>query len=278
MEFTYNASALGAGGIIQQGERTTLIPSLASVALPPTGGEGFAEVLNYYSEPLAFSRAATHVYGRQLGNSNLYTTETSVEISDLRIFDKLWINQLKATVSSTRGLEDDEDHSFNLDVTYTGVLVAGKELIPSIDVSIRSLTRYQQLRNLLTAGTVNLTNGLIPSTNKQALAERFGADSPAALDNLVSQNKPLQGSIVDKAGEAGPVEVSGGVKVKHHKVFVPGLGTARFGELMIKPGRRRVNLLRISLGTNEIEFTEGTGDGGTMAVGSVEGNGCPVVP
>lgn len=306
MEFTFNASAIAAGGIIERGDVTTVIPSLASVALAPTGGEGRTVVSDYFSEELSFSHAETRVYGRELTGRGLFTTFTYVLVKDLRVFDKLSIGELRATVTSTRGLEDGDDHDFELVASYRDVVVAGKEVDPKIDISIESMRRYHHLEQILnapafsTAGRApKLPDGVIASADKKGLAERFNARSPEVLSGRLKERKAVQGSLIEK--------VEGRVSQrKHHKIFIPDFGTVRFGELMLKPGRRRVNLLRITFGNKEtldldresperesgqavrksrsaaMSFLEDPQPpaplGGSMTIASVEGNGTVVGP
>src|SRR5688572_26031926 len=119
-EFTYNASALGAGGVIERQGVTTTIPSLASVALAPTGGEGKSIVENYYSEELAFSRAETRVFGAKVRGN--YTTSTYVLIEDLKVFNRVEIAQMRAVVVSAHPLDPDDDYAFDLVVSYRDVV------------------------------------------------------------------------------------------------------------------------------------------------------------
>ena len=288
MEFTYNASALGAGGVFRSQHITTVIPSLASVALAPTGGEGKSIVSNYFSEELSFAHAETRVSGKRTGRDT-FTTYTYVFIKDLRVFDKLAIGELRGTVTSIHSDRDgdgDDDHDFQLEASYRDVRAAGHEVVPSIDVCVGSLKRYRQLRDVINPRLAqNLPPGLIAPADTQALAERFNTASPQQLAKLVDERRALHGSLVEK--------VHGRVNGRHHKVFVDGLGTVRFGELMLKPGRRRVNLLRITFGQNDtfeplpenveafaLENAESTSppDEGSMTIASVEGNGTPVFP
>ncbi len=278
MEFTYNASALGAGGVIQRRGITTNIPSLASVALAPTGGEGKTIVSNYFSEELSFSHAETRVSGQQTG-PNEFTTYTYVFIKNLRVFDRLAIGEMRGTVTSIHADRDgdgDDDHDFQLEASYRDVRAAGHEVVPAIDLCVGSLKRYNQLRDVLKPGARSLPPGLVAPDNVKALAQRFNAKDPAELEKLISERRALHGSLVES--------VRGDIANKHHKVHVPGLGTVRFAELMLKPGRRRVNLLRIALGTNETLESNGENeslsspDDGSMTIGSVEGNGTPVFP
>jgi hypothetical protein len=291
MEFTFNASALGAGGIIQRGDVTTVIPSLGSLALAPTGGEGRTIEKNYWSEELAFSHAETRVYGREQPGGGVFTTFTYVLIKDLAIFgDKLTIAEMRATVTSTHDFRDEDDNDLEVTVQYKGVRVEGKEIEPKIDVAIASVRRYQHLEQILgESPAVKLSQGLKSSNDKKALAERFNAASPEVLSRRLKERKAVQGTMIEK--------VEGRVQPRrHHKIFIPGLGTVRFAELMIKPGRRRLNLLRIALGDRDetaAAFNQETAEPmmamimaesaesslrGSMTVASVEGNGTLVGP
>lgn len=282
MEFTYNASALAAGGVFRTRGVSTVVPSLASVALAPTGGQGRSVISNYVSEEVSFSHAETRVSGEET-ELGVFTTYSYVFIKDLRVFDSLAIGELRGTVTSIHRERDaDDDHDFQLEVSYRDVRAEGHDVIPALDLCVGSIKRYRQLRDVLSApadGRTSLAGGLVAPPDVQALAERFNAASPEELDKLVMERRALQGSLIEK--------VDGAVSRRHHnKVFVEGLGTVRFGELMLKPGRRRVNLLRITFGADEthrrvneaLALEDNSDDGGTMTLGSVEGNGMPVYP
>lgn len=293
MEFTYNASALGAGGVIERitpsGRKRTLIPSLASVALCPTGGEGSSTLTNYDTEELAFLRAETRVAGYPLGK-DIFTTYTDVYITGLRIFDTLSVALLHATVTSTRNLNDpDDDHSeFTLHASFRGVEVRGVEVAPVLDVDLCDCRRYEDFERLLQNRKAIAVKGGPPNT----LEVRFGADTDEKrreLMQLVKERKPVQGSVVEKV-EGGPITRTA------HKLFVEGLGTVNFGQLMLKPGRRRLNMLNIAFGEDQttrmgeneaprkrralrsMQEDPGSGTSGSMVLASVEGNGTPVSP
>jgi len=65
--YVFNASAIGLGGILTSPKRK-IIPSLASVALAPTGGEGSSVVENYDEGGIAFDKAQSTVWGSSRGN------------------------------------------------------------------------------------------------------------------------------------------------------------------------------------------------------------------
>src|SRR5690242_3453506 len=155
MEFTYNASAVGAGGVIKKLDgRNVIIPSLASVALSPTGGEGVSTRRDYTSEALSFSYAETRVFGREVAK-DVFTTQTDVYITNLNVLDVLSIALLRATVTSTRSLKEDEDHAFELEAVYHGVEVKKPgqprpcEVAPKLDLCMQSVKRYRHLRNIV---------------------------------------------------------------------------------------------------------------------------------
>ena len=289
MDFAYNASALGAGGVIERGPVTYTIPSLASVALAPTGGEGRSVVTDYVSQELSFSHAETRVFGHRHTDREgapVFTTSTYVLMKDVNVFGRVRVGEMGSIVTSTRGLDGDDDHEFELRIWFRDVVIDGTRYRTRIDAGLRELRRYDELPKLLTERMAAAAGA--------SRAERFKGTEEQILD-LVKERKPVQGSIVAGLEEEDDDRQSA---VARRKVLppvrtVPGLGTVHFGELMLKPGRRRLNLLRIEFGP-QVDFampnalmmhTEGPGDdfdggitGGSMTLGSGEGNGIPIGP
>jgi hypothetical protein len=285
-EFTYNASALGAGGVIQRGNVTTIIPSLASVALAPTGGEG-TSVCNYTSAELSFGYAETRVFGAMTAPDQ-YTTSTYVLIRDLNVFGRLTATQMGAVVTSTRDLHHpNDDHPFELTFWYEGVAVDGHTVIPEYDEDVKQCLSYADFQQLVVGAPYN-----------QALVQRLGAVTPemqSEFNQQLSNGKAVQASVVKTLVCSGPIVPGNG-----HVLPIPGLGLARFGELMFKPGRRRLNLLRIQFNADlgwivpapvtqttlqpmnfaggQESLDGGPGGGGSMTIASVEGNGSLLVP
>lgn len=278
-EFTYNASALGAGGVIRHRNVETFIPSIGSVTLPPTGGVGRTVVENYCSEPLSFTFAETRVSGGMVEGK--HTTQTYVYMKDLRVFNSLKVSELRGIVTSTQTADrDDDDNSIVMEVFYHGLWIAGKgDAIPDVDVCVKSLKRYSDLKAVINAAEGAegpLPEGVVLPANPQAeLPVQFDT-SFANLKLHVADRRALRGSLVKK--------VHDGVPGRPYDVPVPGLGKVRFGELMFKPGRRRVNLLRVALGSDTFEQGLSLNEailepnGGTLTIASVEGNGTTVYP
>lgn len=294
VQFTYNASAVAGGGVIEKNDGSVLIvPSLASVALSPAGGEGVAVQHNYSSPEVSFSFAETRVFGREIAK-NVFHTETNVYITNLRVLDVLSIAALQANVKSTRILhpdDHDDDHEFELDASYVGVVAhdpktrTSHPVAPKIDLSMKGLKRYRDLKALVDRSP--------RSGGNKKLLERFDDAPDAALKDALGKGRPILGSLVETVeDEAAPKK--GAVRLARHgnKLHIPGVGTVRFGELMLKPGRRRVNLLRFEFGANMLQSLLGgaggnpqddeegpdTYTGGTLTMASVEGNGSPLYP
>jgi hypothetical protein len=268
--YSFNGSAIGLGAVLRSGGVKTVIPSLASVALAPTGGAGSAVCENYNDHGISFTRAESRVFGTDIGDG-IYTTYTDVYITNLNIFDRLRIALLNATISSTHNLKLNES-SFDVRTTYRGIDVDGKEVVPEYDAMLCSAPTYNDVVNTLKA-------------DLEGYKQRWKA-APMQLETALKESnplKPLGGSLV-KDLKGTDIE-----KHSNHAIEVPGLGRAHFGEFLFKPGRRRVNLLRIQLGmfadaapaveglmASPIVLQDLNGNGGgDLTVGSVEGNGSP---
>jgi hypothetical protein len=260
-EFTYNASALGLGGVIEQGGRVTVIPSLASVALAPTGGEGSAVVENYSRDGISFSRAESRVVGYKT-SGKVYTTISDIFITNLSVLGRLKVALLQGTVTSTRHLDAD-DSTFDLHAMYRGVEADGEELIPAVDVDLCSSSTYEDFAKRI-------------ESNVPEFAERFGVAPDALTDTLRRRREPIRGSLVSAMHRSDRSLVGRG-----NKLEIPGLGNVRFGELLVKRGRRRVNLLRFEFGrsSGDADGREAPEDfNGDLTVASGDGNGIPVWP
>src|SRR3954447_11786237 len=99
--YVFNASAIGLGGVLTSPKRK-VIPSLASVALAPTGGEGVSIVTNYDDgDGILFDRAETHAWGSS-HSGNIFATRADVVVNNLDIFEQLQVESMWASVTSIR--------------------------------------------------------------------------------------------------------------------------------------------------------------------------------
>jgi hypothetical protein len=272
-DFMYNASALGLGGVIDNADGTrTIISSLASVALAPTGGEGCAVVENYsHCSGISFSRAESRVVGYETADEQ-HTTYTDIFVTGLSVFERFKVALMQVTMTSTHNATD-TDSTFDLRAMYRGIEVDGEEIIPAIDFELCSASTYDDFANRM--------------LNRYSTAEQFAVKETELTEALVQRRAPFVGSIVTGLHARDKSLVPNG---KGNKLFVPGIGTVRFGEFLVKPGRRRINLLRFTFGNLQmheqpmngramlLNETTTTGGGGSLTVGSGDGNGVPIWP
>jgi hypothetical protein len=289
--YVFNASAIGLGGVLTSPKRK-VIPSLASVALAPSGGEGSSLITNYDEDGVAFDRAETRVWGSS-HNGNVYATRADVVLNNLDIFNQLQVDSMWASVTSIREvLENGDvlDRKFTFQAEFLGVRVNGKEIDVPIDTTpfdenasyddfVKALGKpamasYRELIGLDPAGTRALT---------RAAKGNDLATTPRTICCTAVSPKKKDGFHVD----------------------VRNLGTAHFAEALIKQGRRRLTLIRLDIperGSDDgdgrppgpgriaggadvdmeiikdVMLSRSIGGSGSMSVGSVEGNGTQTIP
>jgi hypothetical protein len=274
--YHYNASALALGGVLNYDRGVTkLVPSLASVALADSGGEGFVEITNYDKDGVSFSHASARVMGYD-SEYKTFNTSSEVYITNLNLFDRVKARVLQTSISSTREVaggntreaattESDPDKTwFTMRSMILGLFIDGVEVIPQLDLELFQLPTYADFARL--------------------------ADPTKGLEAPAANAQPIRTSFV-KAIDRGPLGRSQGFKLPVEK-----FGNIHFGELVVKPGNRHVNLLRIDfdsmLGvgqrkslsagraarTAELSTGATSPNGGTMTLLTLTGNGVPSWP
>lgn len=260
MDYAFNATALGLGGVRESDGVTTIFPSLGSVVLSSTGGEGSSEILNYNRDGISFGAMQTRVSGSRVSDT-LFCTTSDVRLSYVNLFGRLRVNQMRLSLTSTRHLDREEDEAlFEVQASYRGVVIDDEELIPELDVEMCSLQTYDQF---LQEATENAAH----------IAEKLEQDEQTVREMATRRVPPIiRGSIV------ADIRKSENSRLIHrrNRVHVPGLGQVKFGELLLKQGRRRINLLRFDFG-DHLQETH-TSEHGSMVMGSGEGNGMPIWP
>jgi hypothetical protein len=274
--YHYHANALALGGVLKyDGDVTKVVPSLASVALADSGGEGVSEIRNYNRDGVSFSHASCRVLGVDSAHKT-FTTSSDVYITNLNLFGRVKAAILQTSISSTRvvtgdfSTESDPDKAqFEMHSMIRGLTIDGVEVIPQLDLELCEWPTYAAFNTeygkRLTGSTDSATSLAVPA-----------ADAP------------IRASFVRTLDDALPATPGPSFKLP-----VPRFGNIHFGELVVKRGARRVNLLRIDFdSTLESEdsmmtgliraFTaeedSGSPLGGTMTMLSLGGNGVPSWP
>lgn len=260
VEYTFNASALGIGGTYVRLGREVVVPSIASVALAPSGGEGLTQVYGYNNEQgVEVASAFSFVKGSQ--SPEAFTTESEIDMVGLSLFGRVFIRHMYARVKSTRGIDEKgvDEAAFEVTATYEGVRVDNCEVEPYVDADTCRAT-YATHHSVITRQ--------VP----------FDASTPGPS---LERGDPLRRSVVSDLSVNGTAVTVG---TGPYILDVPGLGLMHFGELLVKRGRRRVNLVRFELGADRRSKAAtprrdafGAGSG-VLSIGSTDGNGEPVWP
>lgn len=266
-QYTFNANALGVGGVFTyEGERV-LVPSLASVALSPGGGSGSARELNYRTKYLSFDSAESNVVGYET-SPGYYVTKSEVQIAGLEIVDRFRCALLEARITSTRNVsEHHAEAKFMIEATFNGVQIDEGEIVPEIDFTLCESSSYDSML----------------SAELSALpAERDDDPEVSARAEALMRGAPIRTTLINNL-----LCSKGQCNVQKNIVTVPGLGRIRFGELLVKRGRRRVSMLRFDFGelgdlvpreVAQRALASGPKYGGSLAIASGDGNGEPVWP
>jgi len=307
MSFAFNASAVAFGGRIQQ-PSCSVIPSQASVALAPSGGEGYQTVRNFdYKGIITFDEASVYVAGSEHGD--IRNTLASVTIKNLNVLNLLHADLLSSRITSRHVTGEDEGEitfhgtsaenlriggklvtvNFNHDFysrypTYAKLNAAlgcaAGDLADDPDVS--RLIEEDALKTV-SAASSSQESALAQSRRKtvaQLLADRFCWD-PATLPNGVPEDRgTIQCSLADSIGGIDVVDEAYitdraqlrsryPIRRQGYVVKVAEFGSIKIGELIIKPGERRLNLLRFQFGCPIV------GDG---TAASVTTNGTDILP
>jgi hypothetical protein len=265
-EYTFDASVLGLGGYYVRDGAQKLVPSIASVVLAPTGGEGWSSRTNYDDGDIAFTHAESRVRGYET-SPGFFTTISDIYITNLRMFDTVSIALLQATVTSTRNLANTlvDESEFQLHALYRGIDVEGAEIVPAIDVDVCHAT-YSKL-----LGHANDKLKLLAPPAPEG-------SEPAPEPPSLKDGDPVRASVVHGLSHNAPPDT---LEVKGNALFVPGFAKLKFGDLVAKRGRRRISLLTFDF--NPIASQKSAKDGGgfksgSVTIASVGGNGEPVWP
>jgi len=271
VDYNFNASALGVGGYFIRDGKQTLVPSLASVALSPDGGEGSTYVTNYDRDGISFTRAESRVSGYET-SPGFFTTRSDIYLTNLSVFGQVNIGLLQATVTSTRDLDDREaeEAKFMLHASFYGIDVEGVGIVPKIDVDVCEAS-YKEIRE---KAKRQLDSAPESEEKKHAMA-------------AVDRGEPIRSTMLESMNLTHPDHRPGFAKEGKHVLKVPGFAKIHFGELLVKQGRRRVNLIRFDFNNVSDQETPRSAfvanalvlpSSGSLTVASGDGNGEPVWP
>jgi len=291
MSFVYHANALAFGGVIRN-PCCDVLPSIASVVLSPSGGEGSETIRNFnYKGIISFDEASVYVGGSQRGEYR--NTISTVSIRNLNILNMVHVELLVGRVTSEHHFDPDkpfdpanpenEEPQFTFEGSQLENLkIGGKRVDVKLDHSVFS--RYathsafvEAFKGPAADEDTLLGNTAAAATANGKLVDRYakrfcwqanhcGAGAPASKDNVIRCSL-LEGIDVPDTDEnlhdnktrrekdrVQPVRRNGYI------VRIADFGTVAIGEVVLKPHQRTVNMLRFALGSPiDGEFTAGSG-------------------
>lgn len=158
MSFAYNASAVALGGRIVL-PSPTILPSQASAALAPTGGEGRETIRDFnYNGIVTFDEASAYVTGSQDGD--VFNTLSTVSIKNLNVLNVLHVDLLFGSITSRheKGAKEGE-------ITFQGTSVdnlkiAGRRIDPRFNHSFYA--RYPTHDSMVAGLKNNVANSTSP--------------------------------------------------------------------------------------------------------------------
>src|SRR5258706_9287956 len=143
MSFVYHANALAFGGVLRN-PCCDVLPSMGSVVLSPSGGEGSETIRNYnYKGIISFDEASVYVGGSQRGEFR--NTISTVSIRNLNILNMVHVELLVGRVTSEHEAVDNGRQSDCKEPQFTfegslleNVRIGGKAVDVRLDHSIFS--------------------------------------------------------------------------------------------------------------------------------------------
>src|SRR5688572_18435053 len=224
--YAYNGSAIGLGGVLRRGDKTTVIPTVASVCLAAAGGDASVSYENYSRDDISFTKAEARVGGypapAKNGGLRRHISYADIYLSNLKIFDRLQITFMQATITSSREVGDQPPPDelahdlteFEISVLYRGVVIDGTEVYPDVDATLCSAKKYATFADMM-------------GNRPDLLLSGEGGITPQHLQSIKRDRKPINGALIRKIENAP--------RSRGHKVPLAKFGSAKFAELLVKP-------------------------------------------
>jgi hypothetical protein len=273
MYYYYHANGLALGGRIRR-PTDEVIESQASAVLPSSGGFGSTRVEHFNFKGIVSFRAAhTEVAGSDIENDNeqvIHTARSSVIVEGLNILNVVTADRVIARLASRHPHNDDEPGIITTGSYFENLKIAGHtvdvvefahETFHSFDTHKKLNAEFgnnpDKLECLLGRGIEGKGAQLTPHVAH--LKEKFEKIKKAGkLPSTVVCSVIKQVSLKPQQKE---IQVYGPI------VVVPRFGTIILGEVIVKHSSKRLQMLRVELGSPDqgcilCAIGEGNGVGG----------------
>ncbi|HWZ42104.1 MAG TPA: hypothetical protein VNW97_01435 [Candidatus Saccharimonadales bacterium] len=277
--YLYHADALALGGTLIR-PVPQVIDSKAACSLPTTGGTATARVEKFSLNGLvSFDMAQSDVAGgiETKSGTEFNVTRVSTVIEGLNILNMVMADRIVVRLAAEHGPNDPEPKIITTGCHYDGLRIAGHAAVVKTDHNLFSdLPTYSKWQADWKAGGAphaRILNSVLGSTIPKpdapvATAPQHLRDIYKGYEDLVASPdlKPtVLSSFVTKVDGIDGTEIKNWGPI----IVVPQFGTIYLGEAVVSSGQRRVNMLRLELGSP---------DGGTLIAGSGGSNGTTFPP
>lgn len=242
--YGFNASAVAFGGLIKEPLtcRTKGIDGVASVALSPNGGISRACQADYNDDGISFCNAETTVEGT-VEDDRFYTTTTTVQLENLNIFGRVKADFIQSIVRSRRDVLA-KDACFTMHATFQGLRIVDEVVQPPLDFELfEQVPTYDEfLKYFEDEEKMSKYGPSFGWLTEAAAANRAMVLSARAT--MTAAARPIRCSLLTTklaTTENTPFTQAG------YTLNVPGFGNIHLAEVMIKPGLRRLNMLRLEI-------------------------------
>lgn len=241
--YGFNASAVAFGGLIKEPQlcKSRGIDGVATVALSPTGGVSSSSKAIYDEDGISFCNAETRVEGT-VEDERFYTTTTTVQLEKLNIFGRVKADFIQSVVQSRRDVQE-KDACFTMRATFAGLRIVDDEVRPPLNFSLfEQVPTYDQFIEFF--------------ADEERMAEyapKFGWLTPYGAEDMemirraratmTAAARPIRCSLLTT--EIATPDTC--FTQDGYTLNVPGFGKIHLAEVMIKPGLRRLNMLRLEI-------------------------------
>jgi hypothetical protein len=249
--FSFHANTLAFGGQIDEATTPRYLPSQASVTLPPTGGFGETYSGPYKQDFVSYGSARSTVTGNSVRDDN-YSTYANVSVYQLDIAGRIQADVLTSSVISknqrVNGCVGESNISFSGEIV--GLVIDGHPIDVHFDPEpyrkhgtfdefVKSFTKMSEEEAKTYAAAYNWPFDECQTVNAEG-RKTFHVPRRCTTGiraSMLRSTTPL----------LEPGEILG-ITRRGFSIEVAGLGLLHIGEVLLKAGRRRINLLRVEMG------------------------------
>lgn len=242
--YFYKAYAFGFGGVLSRPYYRT-IESQGSVVLSPTGGQGRQRLDKIRINNIVSAGAVQcDVVGSYDETLQGHACRATAVIEDLNIFDVITADRIVARVSSLQGDTGEEPAISVAGSTFQNLRIAGYPV--AADLNIGVFQQYDTFSKVEQAYQDKKLAEYIPGSKLDACSPDDHPYLHALHEQYRSQSQsmPRWFSLVRSVQGLGS-EISNYGSV----IVVPDFGVIHLAELLIERYSRRLNMLRVQLGS-----------------------------